>query len=1136
MKFLKKIYWIILCLLYCTVNQALGQDFYLAYDAFDQDSGVPLHSASGGSGWSGNWSVQNESLQGYVFSSTGLTYQSLQTIGRGISGGDVYLTAGRNLDIAESGPFNAYVENDDAIGSSVGTTLWVSGLLQKTQDNGQHVYFDLHNSNINWCNNCSSDNRLGIGYFGEDSEIGGEKRWSIRVGNEVFPSSVALIPGEAAFLVVKIDFRANETEFSLYVNPAELGYSGPPSHPELAFISPSQLRIRAVAAYMGDVEQNGQMDELRIGTSYPIVAPDESVDIILPPTADFTITPESGIAPLPVQVDAGASSDPNGSMLEYSWNWGDGSPLSTGVTSNHTYGMDVIGLVNVTLSVTNSYGLKAITSKVVKVLNAGNTFPCQTSVTMLNEATCGQNDGRIRINNGLATDWDISFRNNEGDEIAPTNGNEYHNLAKGNYFVTITGSNGCLDTYQLSMTTDSTTCSGWNAALCSMEMGVNVTGIADWNNENSFINLAKQVRSGIVTFHAGCECWDSNVEDQLAIDNDGYPLSIPQATSASSSTMVRYVLSSGNANLRANNYYVFLYDGVAEFTINSVETIEKTPGRVYFKVPAESGNIWLDVTYSQAGDYMRNFRLLRAEHEFINLDENIFNPVFLSRLSPFSTIRFMDWGAINNSPVVSWSDRAHINDRSYGSSKGVPFESMISLANKLNKNVWICVPHQADDDFVMQMATMFRDNLQSGLTIYLEYSNEVWNWIFGQAHYNNENKPENLNYGRAYAEKAKRIFAIWHSVFAGQTGRVKRVLGIQGGFNYLNEQILSQIPSDQWDLASPTYYFGLDHSSSGNPVLHGGSTGEDVNMNARNAYFGANGATGFRDIVQQDYRNIKVFGKGIVSYEGGQHYTDFNVPPYIQAMYDAQYLNSMYTLYDDVLNDIRSHGNRLAMAFVLSGTQESIYGSWGHLSDIYMQPPYLNAAPKYQACLDNSCLDFIPESEFPLAVGELSHFSAIYDGKESVQLVWIADAINENQTYQLQRKQEGTDFKTIYTKSINPLTKPMVFRYWDEQLSEGLYYYRLMISDDQGRIKYSDILPIKVGREEMLQIFPNPSSGRFFIHHNESKVKDMATITDLSGKRLRTYIMLPQNIDISDLPSGTYILSYKGKTYRLGKN
>ena len=32
---------------------------------------------------------------------------------------------------------------------------------------------------------------------------------------------------------------------------------------------------------------------------------------------------------------------------------------------------------------------------------------------MLNEATCGQNDGRDTHNNSMATDWDISFRNNE---------------------------------------------------------------------------------------------------------------------------------------------------------------------------------------------------------------------------------------------------------------------------------------------------------------------------------------------------------------------------------------------------------------------------------------------------------------------------------------------------------------------------------------------------------------------------------------------------------------------------------------------------------------------------------------------------------------------------------------------------
>ena len=59
----------------------------------------------------------------------------------------------------------------------------------------------------------------------------------------------------------------------------------------------------------------------------------------------------------------------------------------------------------------------------------------------------------------------------------------------------------------------------------------------------------------------------------------------------------------------------------------------------------------------------------------------------------------------------------------------------------------------------------------------------------------------------------------------------------------------------------------------------------------------------------------------------GQHYTDFNVPPYIQAMCMMPSISIVrYTLYNDVLNDIRDMVIVLmAMAFVLSGTQESIW-------------------------------------------------------------------------------------------------------------------------------------------------------------------------------------------------------------------
>jgi glucose/arabinose dehydrogenase len=55
------------------------------------------------------------------------------------------------------------------------------------------------------------------------------------------------------------------------------------------------------------------------------------------PTASFTATPMSGSAPLSVSFNGGASSDPDGDPLTYSWNFGDGTPTGSGVSVNHTY-------------------------------------------------------------------------------------------------------------------------------------------------------------------------------------------------------------------------------------------------------------------------------------------------------------------------------------------------------------------------------------------------------------------------------------------------------------------------------------------------------------------------------------------------------------------------------------------------------------------------------------------------------------------------------------------------------------------------------------------------------------------------------------------------------------------------------
>ena len=70
--------------------------------------------------------------------------------------------------------------------------------------------------------------------------------------------------------------------------------------------------------------------------------------------------------------------------------------------------------------------------------------------------------------------------------------------------------------------------------------------------------------------------------------------------------------------------------------------------------------------------------------------------LYLSRIAPFSLLRFMDWGATNGSPVVEWADRAHVGDLTYATAAGVPIEVMIDLANTLHVDPWFCVPHQGE--------------------------------------------------------------------------------------------------------------------------------------------------------------------------------------------------------------------------------------------------------------------------------------------------------------------------------------------------------------------------------------------------------------------------------------------------------
>ena len=88
------------------------------------------------------------------------------------------------------------------------------------------------------------------------------------------------------------------------------------------------------------------------------------------PIASFTNS-GGGQAPISVSFDASASSDMDGSIVSYAWDYGDGN-TGSGVNSSNTY--NAAGAFTVTLTVTDNQGLTDVTTSVVNV-SAPNVAP-----------------------------------------------------------------------------------------------------------------------------------------------------------------------------------------------------------------------------------------------------------------------------------------------------------------------------------------------------------------------------------------------------------------------------------------------------------------------------------------------------------------------------------------------------------------------------------------------------------------------------------------------------------------------------------------------------------------------------------------------------------------------------------------
>ncbi|HEX7382256.1 MAG TPA: hypothetical protein VF265_08900 [Nevskiaceae bacterium] len=162
---------------------------------------------------------------------------------------------------------------------------------------------------------------------------------------------------------------------------------------------------------------------------------------------------------------------------------------------------------------------------------------------------------------------------------------------------------------------------------------------------------------------------------------------------------------------------------------------------------------------SPEGSGVTDIRIIRPQYapngtKWWDSPDQEFTDPFLGSFKGFSTIRYINWTRPIGSPEVNWSDRTPANwpvasHEMQAAAESLPYlvppgggctaycdwygtamswESAIDLANATHTDMWINIPTLATDDYVRSLAALIQQRLDPALHVYVEWSDEIWNY------------------------------------------------------------------------------------------------------------------------------------------------------------------------------------------------------------------------------------------------------------------------------------------------------------------------------------------------------------------------------------------------------------------------
>ncbi|MCB0667998.1 MAG: T9SS type A sorting domain-containing protein [Saprospiraceae bacterium] len=164
---------------------------------------------------------------------------------------------------------------------------------------------------------------------------------------------------------------------------------------------------------------------------------------------------------------------------------------------------------------------------------------------------------------------------------------------------------------------------------------------------------------------------------------------------------------------------------------------------------------------------------------------------------------------------------------------------------------------------------------------------------------------------------------------------------------------------------------------------------------------------------------------------------------------------------------------------------------------------------------------------------ELVSFSADIFEETQIKLDWVTAYELENQGFEVEKRvREDQWVKIGFVPGGQTQTGNNYF-FIDENPSKGINFYRLKQMDFDGHFTHSNIVSIYFSRTEGVDVFPNPVSRLLFVEGAENSAT--FNIVDNNGLVVKEGILTQEPIDVSQLPSGIYILQTENNSSKFLK-